>query len=65
MFRRLHKENKTKLIEKLLHIWKSDPINNLKTLLRKIEENVIDLETKDQKINYKKLNFIAIFVPFF
>lgn len=45
-----NKENKTKLIEKLLHIWKSDPINNLKTLLRKIEENIIDLETKDQKL---------------
>jgi hypothetical protein len=44
-----NKENKTKLIEKLLHIWKSDPINNLKTLLRKIEEIIIDLETKDQK----------------
>ena len=26
------KENKTKLIEKLLHIWKSDPIHNLKIL---------------------------------
>lgn len=37
-----NKTNKSKLIEKLLHIWKSDPINNLKTLLRKIEENVID-----------------------
>ena len=24
-----NKENKTKLIEKLLHIWKSDPINNI------------------------------------
>jgi len=45
-----NKENKTKLIEKLLHIWKSDPINNLKTLLKKIEENIIDLETKDQKL---------------
>jgi len=45
-----NKTNKSKLIEKLLHIWKSDPINNLKTLLRKIEENVIDLETKDQKL---------------
>jgi len=45
-----NKESKTKLIEKLLHIWKSDPINNLKTLLKKIEENVIELETKDQKI---------------
>lgn len=45
-----NKENKTKLIEKLLHIWKADPINNLKILLRKIEENIIDLETKDQKM---------------
>jgi hypothetical protein len=45
-----NKTNNTKLIEKLLHIWKSDPINNLKTLLRKIEENVIDLETTDQKL---------------
>ena len=41
-----NKTSKSKLIEKLLHIWKSDPINNLKTLLRKIEENVIDNTTK-------------------
>jgi hypothetical protein len=44
------KENKTKLVEKLLDIWKADPINNLKILLRKIEENIIDLDTKDQKM---------------
>jgi len=44
------KENKTKLVEKLLHIWKADPINNLKILLRKIEENIIELDTKDQKM---------------
>ena len=44
------KKNKTKLVEKLLHIWKSDPINNLKILLKKIEENIIELDTKDQKI---------------
>jgi hypothetical protein len=43
------KENKTKLVEKLLHIWKADPINNLKILLKKIEESIIDLDTKDQK----------------
>lgn len=43
-------ENKTKLVEKLLYIWKADPINNLKILLKKIEENIIDLDTKDQKI---------------
>jgi hypothetical protein len=45
-----NKENKTKLIDKLLRIWKSDPINHLKTLLRKIEENVIELDTKDQQL---------------
>jgi hypothetical protein len=44
------KENKTKLVEKLLHIWKADPINTLKILLRKIEDNIIDLDTKDQKM---------------
>jgi hypothetical protein len=44
------KENKTKLVEKLLNIWKADPINNLKILLKKIEENVIEMDTKDQKM---------------
>ena len=44
------KENKTKLVEKLLHIWKSDPINNFKRLLRMIEEQNIVLETIDQKM---------------
>lgn len=43
------KENKTKLVEKLLHIWKADPIHNLKILLKKIENNIIELDTKDQK----------------
>jgi len=45
-----NKENKTDLVQKLLHIWKADPVNNLKILLRKIEENIIDLDTKDQKM---------------
>ena len=44
------KENKTKLVEKLINIWKTDPINNLKILLRKIEDSIIELDTKDQKI---------------
>ena len=44
------KENKTKLVEKLLHIWKADPVNNLKILLKKIEESIIDMDTKDQKM---------------
>jgi hypothetical protein len=44
------KENKTKLVEKLLSIWKSDPINHLKILLKKIEEHIIEMETPDQKM---------------
>jgi hypothetical protein len=44
------KENKTKLVETLLHIWKADPIHNLKILLKKIEESIIDMDTKDQKM---------------
>jgi hypothetical protein len=44
------KENKTKLVEKLLHIWKADPIHKLKILLKKIEESIIDMDTKDQKM---------------
>jgi hypothetical protein len=44
------KENKTKLVEKLLNLWKADPIHNLKILLKKIEESVIDMDTKDQKM---------------
>tara|TARA_B110000967_G_C18896517_1_gene571073 strand:- start:371 stop:4549 length:4179 start_codon:yes stop_codon:yes gene_type:complete len=39
-----------KLINKLLDIWKSDPINNHKRLLKKIENLVIDLEIGDQLI---------------
>jgi hypothetical protein len=42
------KENKTKLVEKLLNIWKADSIH-VKSLLKKIEELVIDMETEDQK----------------
>ena len=45
----VNKENKTKLVEKLLNIWKGDPINNLKTLLRKIEDYIIEFDKKDQK----------------
>lgn len=42
--------DKSQLVEKLLHIWKADPINNFKSLLRKIEETIIDLDTHDQKL---------------
>lgn len=44
------KENNTKLVEKLLHIWKADPIQGLKRLLKKIEENIIDMDTTDQQM---------------
>jgi hypothetical protein len=44
------KQNKTKLVEKLLQIWKSDPVNNLKILLKRIEENNIEMEQTDQKM---------------
>ena len=39
-----------KIVSKLLDIWKEDPINNLKTMLRQIENDVISLESSDQKI---------------
>jgi hypothetical protein len=45
-----NKENKTNLIERLLLIWKTDPINNLKNLLKKIEDAIIELDTKDQRM---------------
>ena len=49
------KENKTKLVEKLLHIWKSDPVNNLKNLLKKIEDYIIDIETDTEQKLYNKI----------
>lgn len=45
-----NKINKTKIVENLLGIWRSDPINNLKTLLKKIEYSVISIDNSDQKI---------------
>ena len=44
------KENKTKIVEKLMQIWKSDPMHNLKILLKKIEDSLIEMDTKDQKL---------------
>jgi len=43
------KDNKTKLVKKLMDIWKSDPINNLKRLLKKIEDSIIELDNSDQE----------------
>jgi len=44
------RENKSNLIERLLQIWKADPSHNLKILLKRIEESVIDMDTRDQKM---------------
>lgn len=44
------KENKTNLIEKLLNNCKLDPIYNIKVLLRKIENTIINLDSRDQKL---------------
>ena len=44
------KENKTKLVEKLLSIWKENPVNHLQTLLKRIEEMVIEMDTPDQRM---------------
>ncbi len=44
------KESHSKIVERLLEIWKGDPINNLKILLKKIEENIIEMDSKDQSI---------------
>ena len=43
------KDNKTKLIEKLMNIWKSDPINNFKRLLDNIKKTIIILDNDDQR----------------
>jgi hypothetical protein len=47
------KEGNTKLIEKLLYIWKSDPINNLQRLMIKINNYYLEIESEDQK-NYNR-----------
>lgn len=44
------KDNKTDIINKILEIWKNDPINYFKNLLRKVEQTIIELDTNDQKI---------------
>ena len=44
------KENKTELVKKLLHIWKANPVHSLIGLLKKIENSIIDMDTKDQKL---------------
>jgi hypothetical protein len=43
------KINADKIINKLLDIWKSDPINNLSILLKQIEDDVLEMDNADQK----------------
>jgi adenine-specific DNA-methyltransferase len=38
-----------KIINKLMGIWKSDPINNLNILLRQIEDDILEMDNDDQK----------------
>jgi hypothetical protein len=44
------KETKTIIIDKLIEIWKKDPVNYFKTLLKKVEQSVIELDSIDQKM---------------
>lgn len=44
------KESKTELVKELMHIWKGEPINTLKILLKKIEDSIIELDSRDQKM---------------
>lgn len=44
------KQNRSELVERLMRIWRSDPINNFKRLLRKIEAESIELEGVDQTL---------------
>lgn len=43
-------ENKKDLVKRLLEIWKACPVNHLKTLLRKIEEEILELDGTDQQM---------------
>jgi hypothetical protein len=49
-------ETKPELINKLLEIWKKEPINIMKSLMYKLENNVIDINNIDQKILNSKFN---------
>ena len=44
------KINSDMIIEKLMDIWKSDPINSFKSLLRNLDNDYIEFDTSTQKI---------------
>ena len=52
LFNGCEKENQygVKLVTKLLDLWKSDPINHHKRLLKRIENSVLELESEDQNM---------------
>jgi hypothetical protein len=52
LFKGVEKKNEygVKLVTKILDIWKSDPINSFKYLLKRIENSVLELESDDQNI---------------
>jgi hypothetical protein len=43
------KINGEKIVSKLLDVWKSDPINNLNTMLKQIEDDILEMDNEDQK----------------
>ena len=38
-----------KIINNLLEIWKKDPINSLRKLLKNIEDEILEISNEDQK----------------
>ena len=39
-----------KLVNKLLEIWNNDPVNHIKNILKRIENEIVNLDNEDQKI---------------
>ena len=56
------RENKGKLIPKLLDIWKNEPENEIKILLKKIQHMNFDIQEKDQELLNKTFSSLGSFV---
>lgn len=48
--------NSTKLIEKIMNIWKDDPINNFKTLLKNLDDNYDVFDNDTQRLINKSFS---------
>jgi hypothetical protein len=48
------KLNSDKIVSKLMEIWKSDPINSFKSLLRNLDNDYVEFDTSTQKMINKK-----------